>query len=147
MSIPIDYKIDKIVKDIQAELKKEYGKDVPYESIVKAIEQQCKSTVKGMAEGDTVVWKYFGTYVATKKRVDALNKQYARIGKTPTLEDNGLLRLSFKRDGKAIASTEITPHKKEDIEMQGDWKYKYQVKEDRDKDTRDLPNGSYQGKF
>ena len=129
MPIPIDYKIDKIIKEIQTELKKEYGRDVSYDSIVKVIEQQCKSTVKGMAEGNTIVWKYFGTYVATKKRVDALNKQYARIGKTPTLEDNGLLRLSFKRDGKAIASTDITPHKVNDLDMQGDWKYKYKPKE------------------
>lgn len=129
MPLPIDYKIDKIIKEIQAELKKDYGKDISYEVIVKVVEQQIKSTVKGMAEGNTIVWKYFGTYVATKKRVDALNKQYARIGKTPTLEDNGLLRLSFKRDGKAITATEITPHKKDDLDMQGDWKYKYKPKE------------------
>ncbi len=121
MPLIIDYKVDKIIKEIQAELKKEYGKDIPYQVIVRVVEQQCISTIKGMAEGDTVTWKYFGTYVATKKRVDALNKQYIKKGKMPTLEDNGLIRLSFKRDGEAVASTTIIGHRKSDTEMQGDY--------------------------
>lgn len=121
MPLIIDYKVDKIIKEIQVELKKDYGKDISYQTLIKVIEQQYISTVKGMAEGNTVVWKYFGTYVATKKRVDALNKQYIRKGKIPTLEDNGLIRLSFQRDGKAIASTDITAHRKSDLEEQGDY--------------------------
>lgn len=130
MPLIIDYKVDKIIKEIQAELKKEYGKDVPYKVLVRVLEQQCISTVKGMAEGHTVTWKYFGTYVATKKRVDALNKQYAKKGKMPTLEDNGLIRLSFKKDGTAVASTEIVGHRKADLEEQGDYLKKFVKTED-----------------
>lgn len=130
MPLNIDYKVDKIIKEIQAELKKEYGKDVDYNTVIRVIEQQCRSTVKGMAEGDTVVWKYFGTYVATKKRVDALNKQYIRKGKTPTLEDNGLIRLSFKRNGEAVKATEIVGHRKSDTDMQGDYLDKFKAEKD-----------------
>jgi hypothetical protein len=121
MPLNIDYKVDKIIKEIQAELKKEYGKDVDYNTVVRVIEQECRSTVKAFAEGDTIVWKYFGTYVATKKRVDALNNQYIKKGKLPTLEDNGLIRLSFKRNGEAVAATEIVGHRKSDTDSQGDW--------------------------
>lgn len=125
MPLIIDYTVDKIIKEIQAELKKEYGKDIPYDVVVKVVEQQCISTLKGMANGDTVIWKYFGTFVATKKRVDALNKQYIKKGKTPTLEDNGLIRVSFKRNGETNGTTTIVGHRKSDLEEQGDYLKKY----------------------
>lgn len=121
MPLIIDYKVDRIIKEIQAELKKEYGKDVPYEVIVRVVEQQCISTVKGMSEGHTVTWKYWGTYVATKKRVDALNKQYEKKGKYPTLQDNGLVRASFDRKGAKITVTEIVGHRIADTELQGEY--------------------------
>ena len=73
MALPIDFKVDKIIKEIQTELLKEYGKDVPYNIIVKVLEHQCISTVKGMANGDTIVWKYFGTYAAGKAGFFACN--------------------------------------------------------------------------
>lgn len=125
MPLIIDYKVDKIIKEIQTELKKDYGKEIPYQVIVRVLEQQCISTVKGMAEGHTVVWKYFGTYVATAKRVNALNKQYEKKGKIPTLEDNGLIRMSFKRNGEAVGSTTIIGHRKSDTEQQGDYLLKF----------------------
>ena len=122
MPLIIDYKVDKIIKEIQSELQIKYKKEISYNVIVKVLEQQCKSTVKGMAEGHTVIWKYFGSYVATKKRVDALNKKYERIGKQITLEDTGLIRLSFKRNGEAVTSTTIEVQRKSDLENQGDFK-------------------------
>jgi hypothetical protein len=80
-----------------------------YENIVRIIESQINATVDGMATGDAVVWKYFGTFSATKIRVDALNKKYDREGKPRTLDDHGLIRMSFKKSGEQIGSTELIP--------------------------------------
>lgn len=118
MPLIIDYKVDKIIKEISAELLKEYGKIVPYEIIVKIIEQQCISTIKGMAKGDTIVWKYFGTYVATKKRVDSLNKRYEKHGKPITLEDHGLMRMSFTKKGVLTNEGEFVGQSKHDSDTQ-----------------------------
>lgn len=113
MSLPVDYKIDKIIKEIQKELKEE-GKEVSYDTILKCVNQQIYSTMSGMERGDTIMWKYFGTFVATKKRVDGLNKTYAKIGKNPTLQDNGLIRLSFNRQGELVNETEFVGQRKDD---------------------------------
>lgn len=121
MPLPIDFKIDKIIKEIQTELKKEYGKDVSYETIVKVLEHQSISTVKAMAEGHTITWKYYGTYVATAKRVNALNKQYTKKGKIPTLVDNGLIRISFTKQGENTGTTTLVGHRKTDELGQGIW--------------------------
>lgn len=96
--LPIDFKVDKIIKTIQSEFKAN-NVEVSYETIVAILESQCIATAEGMKNGDTIVWKYFGTFVATKKRVDMLNKLYAKKGYTPKLEDTGLIRVSFTKDG------------------------------------------------
>lgn len=113
----IDYKIDKIIKDIQKKITDANGKELSYQTIVKIIETQIECTVNGMAQGHTIVWKLFGTFSASRKRVDALNNKYIREGKTPTLVDTGLVRMSFKRSGQITGQTEIEGSKKvlEDI--------------------------------
>lgn len=97
--ISLDYTLDKIIKEIQEEIKVETGREISYDTCVKIINHQIDSTVKGMSKGYTIVWKYFGTFVATQKRVDMLNKTYISKGKTPTLEDKGFMRISFNRKG------------------------------------------------
>lgn len=129
MPLANDFIVDRIIKEIQAELKKVFDKDIPYKVVVKILEQQCLSTVRGMNEGHTITWKYFGNYVATKKRVDALNKQFIKRGRMPMLEDNGLIRLSFKKDGTAIGSTIIVGHRKADLSEQGDYIEKYKAEQ------------------
>jgi len=97
--LPIDYKVNKFIIQIQKEFKDELNIDIEYDTIVAVLESQNQAIADGMKNGDTVVLKYFGTFVATKKRVDMLNKQYARKGLTPKLEDKGLVRLSFSKWG------------------------------------------------
>lgn len=112
----IDYKIDRLIKEIQKELKDKDGKELSYQTIVDVIESQINSTVDGMANGDTIIWKYFGTFVATKRRVDALNKVYVKKGKTPTLQDTGLIRMSFKKTGEKNGTTDLFfPQSKRDV--------------------------------
>lgn len=111
----IDFKIDRLIKEICKELKDKDGKPLEYQTIVDVIESQIDATVDGMARGDTVIWKYFGTFVATKRAVDALNKKYISKGKTPTLQDNGLMRMSFKRSGVEIGSTTLEATAKKDL--------------------------------
>lgn len=112
----IDYKIDKIIKSIQATTKDANGNPLTYETVVNVIESQLAATVNGMANGDTVIWKYFGTFVATKRRVDMLNKKYESKGKMPTLIDNGLIRVSFKRDGSKTGETSLMSYQsKKDV--------------------------------
>lgn len=112
--IPIDYKIDKIIKEIQKEIKAEFKIDVSYETIEAIISQQVTSTVKGIEQGATVVWKYFGTFVATQARVNKLNKSYETRGKTPTLVDSGFYRMSFTRKGEEVAETKFESTSKKD---------------------------------
>lgn len=111
MGLPIDYKIDKIVKQIQAEIKTERGVDVSYDTVIRILESQILATSKGMATGETIVWKYFGTFVATKKRVDNLNKRYDKVGKSRGLEDTGFTRLSFKKTGEVTETKAEFNHK------------------------------------
>lgn len=92
-TLQIDYKIDKIIKKIQSQIRDENGKPLSYETIVNIIESQIDSTVDGMRNGDSIVWKYFGTFQVNVKRIDMLNNQYIKKGKTPTIfkyEDRGL---------------------------------------------------------
>lgn len=96
---PIDYTTTKVVKEIQDELRKTLGVEVDSETIIKIVEGQTLSTVEGFKHGHTVVWKYFGTFIATDKRVKALNDSYARKGLTPLLVDTGFKRISFNKDG------------------------------------------------
>lgn len=102
MPLPVDYKIDKIIKEIQIEIKKEMNVDVTYNTILNIVSSQVSGTVKGMEEGHTIVWKYFGSFVATQRRVDMLNRTYIKKGKTPTIIDTGFERVSLSRDGKKI---------------------------------------------
>jgi len=97
MALIIDYTIDKIIKDIQSKFKDANGNPLEYDTIVKIIESQIDCTVKGMANGDTIVWKYFGTFTIKRKRMEALNKKYLKEGRRPTIEDTGLSKpISFK---------------------------------------------------
>lgn len=95
MALPIDFKVDKIIKQIQKELEEKFKVLIPYDTVVRIIEQQIKSTTDGMERGDKVTWKYFGTFLATKNRIDNLNKTYEARGKTPTLVDCGFYTIKF----------------------------------------------------
>lgn len=112
--LPIDFKVDKIIKQISTDL------SVSYETIVAILEAQCYTTAEGMKNGDTVVWKYFGTFVATKKRVDMLNKMYKKKGYTPKLEDRGLIRMAFTKDGFKRAESALEYTSKQDIKEHGE---------------------------
>lgn len=114
-SLIIDYKIDRLIKEIQKDSKDKNGKELTYETIVEVLESQLKATINGMATGDTIVWKFLGSFVATKRRVDALNKRYERRGKTPTLKDTGLVRMSFKRTGEIKGTTDLSDSRERDI--------------------------------
>jgi len=130
-SLIIDFKIDKLIKHIQENHTDAKGNKLEYETIVKVLEAQLNSTLHGMLHGHTVVWKYFGTFSATKRRVDALNNKYKKAGKTPTLVDNGMIRMSFKRTGEQIGKTDLLfPQSKKDILEVPD---KYLNKEDNDR--------------
>lgn len=96
---PTDYTIIKTAKNVQQNIKNELGVDVSIETILKIVEGQTTSTIEGFKHGHTVVWKYFGTFIATPKRVKALNDSYERKGLTPLLVDTGFQRISFKKDG------------------------------------------------
>lgn len=109
MAIGIDYKLDKLIKEIQTEIKEELGEDLDYATVAQMVNQQVKSTVAGMSRGDTVVWKYFGSYVATQRRVDMLNKRYEKIGKKPTLLDRGFYRVSLDRKGQVTNEGTFEP--------------------------------------
>lgn len=113
MPLPVDYKIDKIIKEIQKDLS-DKGKEVSYDTILRCLNQQINSTIKGIERGDTIVWKYFGTFVATKRRVEGLNKIYARKGIAPQLQDTGLTRISFNQKGEFISEGVFEPKRKED---------------------------------
>lgn len=99
-TLQIDYKIDKIIKKIQSQTRDENGNSLTYETVVSIIESQIDCTVEGMRNGDSIVWKYFGTFLVNAKRVVMLNNQYIKKGKTPTLfkqEDTGLAsKITFK---------------------------------------------------
>jgi hypothetical protein len=99
MSFNIDYTVDTIIKEIIDEIGTELGEEVTYDMVRTVIEQQSKSTVEGMKQGHTIIWKYFGTFVASKKRVDALNNRYRILGLRPNLEDRGFYRVSFDASG------------------------------------------------
>lgn len=115
-ALQIDFKIDKIIKEIQEKVKDSTGKELNYETIVNVLSAQIAATVNGMANGHTIVWKRFGTFVATKRRVDALNKKYITEGKTPTLVDTGLTRISFNRSGEQTGKIDLLfPQSKKDI--------------------------------
>lgn len=112
----IDYKINQIINEIQACTKDVNGKYLTRDTIINIIESQIVATVDGMANGHTVIWKYLGTFAATKRRVDMLNKAYEKKGKTPTLQDTGLVRMSFKRNGDVNGTTDLFfPQHKRDI--------------------------------
>lgn len=104
-SLVIDYQINKIIQKIQNDYR-EKGKEVSYGTIVRVVESQLRAIVDGMAEGNTITLKYIGTFIATKKRVDVLNRQYEKKGKRATLVDNGVMRMVFK-DGKFYKENEI----------------------------------------
>lgn len=112
--LPVDYKVDKIIKSIQAEIKTEFDIDVPFNTVIRLIEAQVKATAKGMAEGQTIVWKYLGTFVATKARVQNLNKKYINRGKKPTLVDAGFARVTFNGKGTLIAESTFESTSKRD---------------------------------
>lgn len=122
----IDYKIDKIIKEIQDEMLSK-GELLSYETVKKIIEQQYESTAAGFEQGHTIVLKYFGTFVASRKRVDSLNKQYIKKGLTPMLVDNGFLRGAFKKDGTEIGITTFETQRVSDERGQEDYKRKYKV--------------------
>lgn len=115
MSLPIDYKIDKIIKQIQVELKNEHGVEISYNTIFNVINQQIKSTINGMENGHTIVWKYFGSFVATQKRVDMLNKSYIKKGKRPTLIDSGFHRVALDRKGNKLSDSTFSPSSVRDL--------------------------------
>lgn len=116
MALAIDYKLDKVIREIQAEIKEELGVDLDYDTIVEMANQQVKSTVEGMKRGDTVVWKFFGSFVATQRRVDMLNKKYEKLGKKPTLIDTGFFRVSLNRKGDVINEGIFEPgHRKDTL--------------------------------
>lgn len=94
----IDYTVDKIIKEIQTELK-EQGIEISYELIKSVIEQQEISTAQGIKDGSTIVRKYFGTFSITKKRMNALNNRYLKAGCTPNLEDRGLYNIIDNLEG------------------------------------------------
>lgn len=112
--LPLDFKVDKIIKQISSELK------IDYQTIVAILEAQCYTTAEGMKNGDTIVWKYFGTFVAPKKRVDMLNKIYKRKGFTPKLEDRGLIRLAFTKDGVKRAESVMESTSIKDLKSHGE---------------------------
>ncbi len=128
MPLKIDFTTDKIIKEIQAEIKKERGEDISYDLVVKCIEQQLRSTVDGFANGYTIVWKYFGTFVATKKRVDALNNKYKKLGIKQTLQDYGLVRMSLDLKGNIKSESEITPDRKTDLDVKGQYNNRWAKK-------------------
>lgn len=97
--IPVDYTIDKLFKEIQENAKAELGIDIELDTIKRIVDGQSLSTVEGMKNGHTICWKYYGSFVATDKRVKALNDLYARKGLTPTLVDTGFQRLVFHKNG------------------------------------------------
>lgn len=113
MPLPVDYKIDKIIKEIHKMLL-DKGKEVSYETILRCLNQQVDSTIAGIERGDTIVWKYFGTFVATKRRVEGLNKTYAKRGIAPKLQDTGLTRISFNMKGEFVSEGKFEPKRKED---------------------------------
>lgn len=109
MPLPIDYKLDKIFKQIQEEIRTEINIEVSLQTIEAVINQQIKSTINGMSTGATIVWKYFGKFVATQQRVDGLNKIYEKKGKKPTLMDYGYRRISLNKFGDITSDGEFTP--------------------------------------
>ncbi len=44
-----------------------------------------------------------------------LNKEYEKRGYPKTLQDFGVTRMSFTRQGEKVAEAEITPHRKSDL--------------------------------
>ena len=117
MELNLDFKLDRLIKEIIKEVKEEDGIDLPYNVAKKIVEQQYLTTLEGMRRGWTIVWKYFGTISATKKRVDALNNMYIRKGLTPTLLDTGLVRRSFTKGGTEIGESVFESTSKNDYKV------------------------------
>jgi nucleoid DNA-binding protein len=118
----IDYTINKFIQQLQTKYR-DQGKEISYGTIVNVIEAQLKAIPEGMAQGDTIMLKKLGTFVATKKRVDILNKQYEKKGKKPGLVDKGLTRMSFKRDGEFYNKIDLFfPNRLRDIREYEDYK-------------------------
>lgn len=124
--LQIDFKIDKIIKRLQDEISDGKGGRLEYGVIVEIIEAQLRSTVDGIADGDTVVWKHFCSFFATRRRIDALNKKYESVGRKKTLEDFGMVRMSFKRDG-TTGKTILFDHSKSSLK-----EVPYDHREDKD---------------
>lgn len=99
MALVVDYKLDKVIKEIQSEMKAEMGIDLEYRAIEAMVQQQVNTTVAGMGRGDTVVWKFFGNFSANQRRVDKLNERYQKIGKRPTLVnvDSGFYQVKLSK--------------------------------------------------
>lgn len=118
----IDYKINKFIQTLQQKYR-DKGKEVSYGTIVNVVEAEIRAITEGMAEGHTVMLKKLGTWVATKKRVDMLNKQYEKKGKKLGLVDTGLTRMSFKRDGEYYNKIDLFfPNRKRDTSEYEDYK-------------------------
>lgn len=123
--LPIDYRIDRLLKEIQNELRIEFKLEIPYEVIKAVVEQQAITTAEGLLGGHSSIWKYFGNFVATKKNVDSLNKRYAKIGLTPMLVDSGLMRMSFTKAGEELGSSKFeAPSNKDYVAPDNNWSEK-----------------------
>lgn len=95
------------MRQIQSEILHERGIEVNLSTIERCLNQQVKTTIKGMESGYTITWKYFGSFVATQKRVDMLNRTYIKKGKNPTLIDTGFHRMALSRKGDKIIAESI----------------------------------------
>lgn len=86
----VDYRIQQAFDSVSKKAEDKFGKKYSSQLIEDIIRSQSKSVVDGMKEGHTIVCKYFGSFVATSKRIELLNKSMIKKNKRPTLVDNGL---------------------------------------------------------
>lgn len=115
----VDYKITRLIKEIQEEIFKENNIEVSSDDILKCINNQYRCLVNGMANGDTIVLKFFGTFVATQKRVDVLNKKYEKQGRKKGLEDFGFKRISFNKKDEIVNEGVFEPSSIKEVRDNG----------------------------
>ena len=96
-----DKTITRILSEIQKEMSIEYNVHIEHSTIKKIFNQQIKFTADNIPLGHTIVWKYFGTFLAPEKNIEMRNKYLISKGKTPTLIDTGyqVVSLTPRKNG------------------------------------------------
>ena len=93
-----DEVIEKILKKIQYEIKRDYGLELSLDEIESIVSSQFKSVVKNMAEFKQIKLTYFGKFMIKEGKIDAINSHKELNSRDLTEEEKDTI---MKARGKA----------------------------------------------